>query len=135
MEEISHKGKVVDMTPATTVVEIVSSSACSECHAKALCGLSENVTKTVEVPTSPLATYAPGDEVEVCLKATMGLKAVWVSYVIPLILLLAVLLSMNKAGLGELAAGLSGIGAVAVYYLVIYLLRNRLRNEYVFYIK
>lgn len=133
--EISHKGKVVDMTPATTVVEIVSSSACSECHAKALCGLSENVTKTVEVPTSPLATYGPGDEVEVCLKATMGLKAVWISYVIPLIVLLAVLLSLNAAGLGELVAGLSAIGAVALYYFVIYLLRNRLRNEYVFYIK
>lgn len=133
--KISHKGKVVDMTPATTIVEIVSSSACSECHAKTLCSLSGNVTKTVEVPTSPLASYGPGDEVEVCLKATMGLKAVWVSYVIPLILLLAVLLSLNSVGVGELAAGLSGIGAVAAYYLVIYLFRERLRNEYVFYIK
>ena len=40
-----------------------------------------------------------------------------------------------SAGGSELLAGLGAIGAVAVYYGVIWLLRDRLRKEYVFNIK
>jgi hypothetical protein len=49
--------------------------------------------------------------------------------------LLAVLLGLNHAGMGELASGLIAIGAVGVYYLVLWLFRDKLRNEYSFYIK
>ena len=63
-----HTGQVVSMTPQTTTVRIVSHSACSECHAAGLCGLSEYTEKAIEVPTSPSATYGVGDEVQVVLK-------------------------------------------------------------------
>ena len=36
---------------------------------------------------------------------------------------------------GEVYAGLAGIGGVALYYLVIYLFRDKLANDFVFYIK
>ena len=65
----------------------------------------------------------------------MGFKAVWLAYAIPLVVLMAVLLGLNAAGLGELASGLSAIAAVGVYYLFLWLFRNRLKNEYSFYIK
>ena len=42
--EIKHKAKVLEMTPDFTTVEIVVSSACSECHAKGLCGQIQNAT-------------------------------------------------------------------------------------------
>ena len=80
-----HTGQVVSMTPQTTTVRIVSHSACSECHAAGLCGLSEYTEKAIEVPTAPSATYGVGDEVNVVLKATMGLKAVWLAYFLPLV--------------------------------------------------
>ena len=130
-----HTGKVVSMTPTMTTVQIVSQSACSECHAAGLCGLSEYTEKAVEVPTSPSATYGVGDEVQVVLKASMGFKAVWIAYVLPLVVLLAVALGLIALGVPEVVSGLAGIGAVALYYLVIWLLRDRLRNEYVFTIQ
>jgi hypothetical protein len=46
-----------------------------------------------------------------------------------------VLLGLNSACVGELASGLAAIGAVGVYYLFLLLFRDRLRNEYSFYIK
>ena len=92
-EQVKHTGEVVAVTPQTTTVRIVSHSACSECHAAGLCGLSEYTEKAIEVPTSPSATYGVGDEVN------------------------------------------AGLGAVALYYLVLWLLRDRLRNEYVFTIQ
>ena len=99
------------------------------------CGLSEYAEKAIEVPTSPSATYGVGDEVNVVLKATMGLKAVWLAYFLPLVVLLGVALGLIALGVGEVAAGLAGLGAVALYYGVLWLLRDRLRNEYIFTIQ
>ena len=130
-----HTGKVVSMTPKTTTVQIVSHSACSECHAAGLCGLSEYTEKAVEVPTSPSATYGVGDEVQVVLKASMGFKAVWIAYFLPLVVLLAITLGLIAAGIPEVLSGLAGIGAVALYYLIVWIRRDRLRNEYVFTIQ
>ena len=134
-EQVMHTGQVVSMTPKTTTVQIVSHSACSECHAAGLCGLSEFTEKAVEVPSDPYATYGVGDEVQVVLKASMGFKAVWIAYFLPLVVLLAVALGLIALGVPEVVAGLAGIGAVALYYLGVWLLRDRLRNEYVFTIQ
>jgi len=134
-EQVKHTGKVVSITPQSTVVQIVSQPACSACHAASVCGMSEFVEKAIEVPTDPYAAYRVGDEVQVVLKATMGMKAVWIAYFLPLVVLLAVALGLIALGVGEVAAGLAGIGAVALYYFVVWLLRERLRNEYVFSIQ
>ncbi len=71
----------------------------------------------------------------VVLKASMGMKAVWIAYFLPLVVLLAVALGLIALGVGEAVAGLAGIAAVGVYYFVVWLFRERLRNEYVFTIE
>ena len=134
-EQVKHTGKVVSMNPQQTTVQIVSHSACSECHAAGLCGMSEYTEKAIQVPTDPYATYGVGDEVQVVLKASMGMKAVWIAYFLPLVVLLAVALGLIALGVQEVVAGLAGIAAVGLYYLVIWLLRERLQNEYVFTIQ
>ena len=133
--EITHRGRIVSITPEVTTVEIVSESACAACHAKGLCSLGDSKVKQVELPTRGWDNYSVGQEVSVVLRATMGHKAVWLAYVVPLIILVAVLLGILSAGGSELSAGLGAIGAVAVYYGVIWLMRERLRKEYVFNIK
>ena len=135
MESVSHKGRIVQVTPEFTTVEIISASACSACHASGLCGMSEYTKKAVEVPTRAWENYQPGEEVNVLLKASMGHKAVWLAYVAPLVVLVAVLGMLLAAGAGELAAGLGALGGVALYYLFLWLFRDRLRNEYVFTIE
>ena len=133
--EITHRGRIVSITPEYTTVEIVSESACAACHAKGLCSLGDSKVKQVEVPTRGWDNYTVGQEVSVVLRATMGHKAVWLAYVVPLLILVAALLGILSAGGSELLAGLGAIGAVAAYYGVIWLLRDRLRKEYVFNIK
>ena len=93
--EIVHAGRILDITPDFTTVQIIVSSACSSCHAKALCGMSEEEEKVIMLPTDPYATYNVGDEVQVCTKMAMGLKAVWISYVIPLAVLMILILSLS----------------------------------------
>ena len=134
-DEIVHSGRVVEVTPEFTTVEIVVSSACSECHAKGLCGMSEQQDKLIMVPTDPYSDYQAGDQVKVMTKMSMGMKAVWISYVIPLLILMILILSLSPVIGNEALRGLVAIAGVAICYLVILLFKDKLSNEFVFYIK
>jgi len=133
--EITHTGKILEITPDFTAVQIVVSSACASCHAKSLCGMSEDEEKVIMLPTDPYATYNVGDEVQVYTKMSMGLKAAWISYVIPLAILMILILSLSAVIESEALRALAAIGGVGVYYFFIWLFRERLANEFVFYIK
>ncbi len=133
--EVSHKGKVVSVGKDKVLVQIVSESACSACHAAGLCGAAESKKKIVEVPVYGGQSYSTGQDVEVCLAVKTGLKAVLFSYVVPLLILLILVLSLSGFGLGELICGMASIGGIAVYYLILYLCRDRLAEGYVFYIR
>lgn len=134
-EEISHDGIVTDVTENAVIVEILSKSACSACHARGLCGASEEAVKRVEVrryPGSP--TPSVGDRVVVSLSRSLGMKAVLVSYVFPLLILLILVVSLSRVCGSEWVAGLSGLAGTAVYYLMLYFLRDRIAGDYEFHI-
>lgn len=133
--EIVHSGKVIEITPDFTSVEITVSSACASCHAKSLCGMSEQEDKVIMLPTDPYASYNVGDQVQVCTKMSMGLKAAWISYVIPLAVLMGLILILTSVGVNEFISAGAAIAGVGIYYFVIWLLRERLNNEFTFYIK
>lgn len=132
--EIVHTGKIVDINPDFTTVEIMVSSACSECHAKGICGVSEMEEKVIMVPTDPYELRQVGDVVQVKTKMTMGFKAIWISYVIPLVILMILVLSLSIVVENEFLRGGIAIAGVGLYYLVIWLLRGKLANQFEFYI-
>ena len=132
--EIVHSGKIIEINPDFTTVEIMVSSACSECHAKGLCGMSEMEEKLIMVPTDPYEPRQIGDIVQVKTKMTMGLKAVWISYVIPLAVLMILILSLSAVIENEFLRGGIAIAGVGLYYFVIWLLKDRLSDQFEFYI-
>lgn len=132
--EIVHNGKIIDIDPDFTTVEILVSSACSECHAKGLCGMSEAQEKVIMLPTDPYGQRKVGDEVQVRTKMTMGLKAVWISYVIPLVILMILILSLSSVIENEFLRGGIAIAGVGLYYLIIWLFKDRLSDNFEFYI-
>lgn len=134
-EEITHPGKILEITPSQILVEIEARSACAACHASGLCGLSDSEQKIISVPASFRDNYSVGEEVDVVLKASMGHKAVWLAYCIPLVVLITVIFTALKSGMSELAAALLGICGAALYYFVLWLKRDRLRTEYSFIIR
>jgi len=134
-DNISHKGKIVEITPVTTTVEIVSESACSACHAKGLCGVSESKVKLIQLPTRGWDSWQVDDEVDVVLKSTMGHLAVWLAFVIPLCVLVLTLLLLSLAGKSELCSGIGALCSAALYYLVLWCCRKKLNREFVFELK
>ena len=130
--EISHKGRVVSVSNDSLTVEIVSSSACSSCKAASMCAMSESAVKHVDVRPVAGEKYDVGDEVEVLLSPSMGLKAALLAYFLPVVLLMAVCVPMSFAGCGALLSGGVGLGTMALYYVVLYLFRDRIGKEYEF---
>ena len=135
MEQITHKGRIVAIDPDITTIEIIAESACASCHAKGLCGLGEEEVKQIQVRTSAWTPRQVGDEVEVVLKKSMGYKAVFIAYGLPLVVLFAALMLLGALGVGELWAGLGALGAVAVCYFVLFLFRNKISKDYSFFLK
>ena len=132
--EIVHAGKILEITPDFTTVQIIVSSACSSCHAKGLCGMSEEQDKVIMVPTDPYTVRAVGDEVQVKTKMSMGMKAVWISYVIPLAVLMILILSLSFVISNEFLRGGVALAGVGAYYFIIWLLRDKLSDQFEFYI-
>ena len=131
-KSVSHKGTIIEITEGNIKVEIINKSMCAACHAKGFCSAGDTKDKIIDVAYYNKGEYSVGDEVEVVMKKSMGFKAVWISYVIPLAILLIFLLTLHRFNLTELQAGLSSILAVAVYYLVIYMFREKIADKFVF---
>ena len=126
---IEHAGRVERIEGRSIFVAIVSNSACGTCEARKACGLSESVEKIIEVETSDAANYAVGDEVSVSVRRRAGLRAVAIAYAVPLAVLIVLLAAMKAAGAGDgAAAGVSIVG-VALYYILLRLLRNRIADR------
>ena len=134
-EQIVHPGKVTAVTPQMLTVGFTASAACGSCRAAGLCTMAERKEKTVEVPNIYGSRYQVGDEVEVAFRSTLGLKAVWLCYAIPVVILLGIVLGAMEMGLNELWSGLAGIGGVALWYFVLWLLRGKLNNRHIFTLK
>ncbi|MCI5718545.1 MAG: SoxR reducing system RseC family protein [Alistipes sp.] len=128
--EIKHRGEVIRIEGSTVYVRMKVQSACSACHARAVCGAGESADKIVEVDTPSAAAYRAGEEVEVALQRKgMGAESVLLAYVAPFFVLMALLVALVAAGAGEGVAALSAIGGVLLYYGVLYLLRDKIRKE------
>jgi len=135
VDYIDHQGKVIEANASYISVEILNKSACSSCHAKGACSMGDIKAKVVEVENTGIDLFSVGEVVNVKMKKTMGYKALWYSYLIPLIILMVLLLSLQSVGLSEPVIGLSIIGAISLYYLVIWLLRDRLKREFIFVVE
>ncbi|MBQ9819984.1 MAG: SoxR reducing system RseC family protein [Bacteroidales bacterium] len=133
--EITHKGTVLSVADGTASVGILSASSCATCQAAALCTASESSRKVVEVTLLPGQRAVPGQEVEIALRKSLGLKAVLLSYVIPLLIVLIFVVSLSEAGVNELLCGAAALVGAGAWYLVVFLFRKRLEGEYRFYLK
>ncbi len=130
---IEHEGIVKSSDNKSVTVSIISSSACSGCHAEGICSLSGKEEKIVEI--QGIYSVAPGENVRVLMKQSSGFTAVLFGYVMPLVLVLAVLIILVSASVQELTAGIGSVAVLVPYYLIIYLFRNRINKKFTFTLK
>ena len=138
MERIEHEGKVVSVDKDYIGVEIVNKSACAACHAKGVCGASDASIKVVEVAqdiTTLTEDYQVGETVNVVMRSSMGTQAVWLAYVVPLMVLMAAILVFWLCQASELVMGLGALGILALYYVGLFFFRNKISKIFTFIIE
>ena len=135
MAAVKHCGDVIRIEGNSVFVRMTVNSACSACHAKGVCGVSESTEKIVEVETASATDFNIGESVEVALLSdSMGAKSVVLAYVVPFLVLTLMLVGSLMMGAGEGVAVLSALGGVAIYYVVLHLLRDKVKNKIKFII-
>jgi len=133
-ETISHEGIITRITDDELEIKILAQSACAACHAKSACGMGEQAEKILTVPRPTNKDFALNQKVNVKMAIGQGNKAALLAYLIPIILLLAVLFVCLGLGLGEGLAALISIVALVPYYIVLYLKRDALKKKFEYFI-
>ena len=129
-ETISHEGIITRITDDELEIKIVAQSACAACHAKSACGMGEHSEKRLTVPRQQGRDFALMQRVNVVMSLGQGNKAAILAYLIPIILLLAVLFVCLGLGMSEGLAALVSIVALIPYYIVLYLRRDKLKQQF-----
>lgn len=127
---ISHIGKVIGVFRDTVTVAVESTEACGSCSSKSACSLGvESKTRNILINTPEAAEYSVGQVVRVSAKAQMGLLAVALCYAAPAVVLVAALAIFVASEMAEGVAALASLGAVAVYFAVLWLFRDKLAQK------
>ena len=144
---IKHDGIIIALNgDGTALVRIVQTSACAACKAKAMCASAESAEKEMTVVLLGDEQWAVGNEVEVMVQQKMGWKAVVLAYLLPFFVMLAVmfigngLLAMGDGAIGllgdeakrEAVLGTVALCAMALYYLVLGMFKDKLQKEFSF---
>ena len=147
---IKHDGIIIALNEdGTALVRIVQTSACAACKAKAMCASAESAEKEMTAvllsdngrpmgygvldADKPLLEYKVGDAVEVMVQQRMGWKAVVLAYLLPFFVMLAVMLVGNAIwAVREEILGTVALCAMALYYLVLGMFKDKLQKEFSF---
>lgn len=124
MGNIQHDAVVERIEGDKVIVRVEKRGACAGCHAKGICGESGS-ERIIEVRTPYASEFKTGDKVVVALlKPSMGVTSVVWGYLLPLIVLVAILFGCKSLGVEDGPSALASIVAVALYYVGIYFTRK-----------
>ncbi|MBQ2386616.1 MAG: SoxR reducing system RseC family protein [Bacteroidales bacterium] len=126
-------GVVVDVKPKEVVVKIEQKSTCANCHSRGACTSFDKKDKEIEVATDKAADYKIGDKVKVSISTKLGMKAVFIAFVLPFVfLMIAIVVCLKCLNLSEALSCLIAIVITAVYYCVLFKRKNSLQKQFVF---
>ncbi|MBQ5892330.1 MAG: SoxR reducing system RseC family protein [Bacteroidales bacterium] len=133
---VEQKGIVIKKQEDKLVVKIEQKSTCSSCHARGACTSLDKKDKEIEIKTKDVENYNIGDEVIITISTKLGMKAVFIAFVLPLILLvIALFLSIKLFSLTQSLSALVSLLVVAAYYFFLYKQNLFLSKEFNFLIK
>lgn len=131
---IEHDGIVIKVADTFIIVAIQNQSACAACHSKGACGLSEVTQKNITAE-KPNENVKIGDRVIVSASTGNAMLSVLLAYIVPSALIIATLMLLVVAGFSEITAATLSLLTIAVYFIFLYLLRDKFAQKIKFKIK
>lgn len=126
---IEHIGVVKTIEGGKVLVQFVQQTACAGCHARSMCMSAESKEKEVwAYMTEPLEV---GERVLVQVAERLAWKAVGLAYGLPLVVMMVALMVM-QIWLSDAVAGTITLVALAAYYLLLSMFKDRLEMTFDF---
>ncbi|MBE6284087.1 MAG: RseC/MucC family positive regulator of sigma(E) [Mediterranea massiliensis] len=133
---IKHQGVIETIEDSHIQVRILQTSACASCSIKGHCTSVDVDEKLIDIHTSDAHTYQVGESVWVMGALSMGMKAVLLAFVLPLVILVAALFILMNVLEDELLAVAGSIVCLSVYYILLRLLfKSVWKGKFSFYIQ
>ena len=133
---IEQKGIVIKKQEDKITVKIEQKSTCASCHARGACTSLDKKDKEIDIKTKDVENYNIGDELVITISTKLGLKAVFIAFIIPLLLLvIALFLSIKIFSLAQSLSAFISLIVVAIYYFLLYKQNLFLSKQFNFIIK
>ena len=128
-KKISHSGIVESIQDGCVKVRIVQTSACAACKVASHCNAAESKVKIVDVFCCDTAKYEAGQEVVVSASKDVANRALLLGFGLPFLFLVSVLMITLRLTSEEGVAALVALGSLLPYYLLLWLLRDRIQQR------
>lgn len=134
IEYIEHNGRVSAINPQKGLVTVtfLDNADCGACPAHKLCHNFDGEKNKVDVPVSDTSEYKIGEFVSLRGTERLHRKAILMATVIPSLALIVVMIGVYLLTGNQLAACLSAIGAMIIFFFGLYLMRNKIAHEFSF---
>lgn len=128
----THDGRVISSANGIVKVEMHVVSACSSCKAHEKCAFVDKADKVVDVETSDWKEFQEGDSVVVSVNEGLGLLAVLLAYFLPAVIIIGAVVLLSLLTESEAIAALIPIALIAIYFILLYKLHDRLQKKFSF---
>ena len=125
-EKIGHSGVIESVEDGCLRVRILQESACAACKVAGQCHAAESKEKIVDVYIQATDGYTVGQTVTVTASKNAVKLSMAVAFGLPLVIMvLALVLTLLITG-SEAKAGLAALLVLVPYYLMVWMMRNRI---------
>lgn len=134
VEYIEHDGRIksIDTAKGLITVSVIEQADCGECPASKLCNNFTPDNNLLTIPVADPGKFEVGDFVTLRGTERLHRKAILLATVIPSVALVAVMIGIYLLTGNQLAACLSALGAMIIFFAGLYIFRNKLAHEFSF---
>lgn len=133
IEYIEHDAVIteIDSVKQCITVRLTDTAECGGCPAAALC-VGAKDTQKITIPVRNTADFRKGEVVVVRGTEQMHRKAIMLATFLPCVCLIAIMVIVFILTADQLLAALCGLGSMVLFFLLLYLCRNRIAHEFNF---
>ena len=144
--KIRHTGIIESITDGWVKVRILQTSACAACKVAGHCNAAEAKEKIVAVRCDKIAAYkksgngavaglSVGQEVVVTASRDVAGIALLLGFGLPMVILVSTLILATRVTDSEATAALTALAMLVPYYLIVWMLRERISQRITFQIE
>ena len=132
---IRHSGVVESIEDGCVHIRITQTSACAACKVAGYCNAAESKEKIIDVYCDDVAAYSIGLAVVVTTTGQVAARALLWGFGFPFLLLVVVLFLTWLLTAHEGWAALCALASLIPYYMVLWLMRDKMSQQLAFSIE